>query len=131
MQHHSNGRLLAAALSASLMATTLAADAGAQESVSFKEDLFPIIELRCLECHQPGGDGYEASGLDMRTYAGLMKGTKFGSVVTAGSSFESNLMAVIEQRTDSQIWMPHNRKRLSKCERLLFRFWVNQGARDN
>lgn len=29
---------------------------GAAAQVSFKEDVFPIIELRCLECHQPGGN---------------------------------------------------------------------------
>ena len=103
----------------------------AGEVVSFKEDVFPIIEVRCLECHKPGGSGYESSGLDMRSYEALMKGTEHGSMVTPGSPFESNLIAVIDQRTDSEIWMPHDRKRLSKCERLLFRFWVSQGAKDN
>jgi len=106
-------------------------DANAQNAVSFKEDLFPIIELRCLECHQPGGSGYEKSGLDLRTYESLMRGTKYGSILTPGSALESNLIAVIDRRTDPEIWMPHNRKRLSKCERLLFRFWVSQGAKNN
>ena len=105
--------------------------AAAQEAVSFKEDVLPVLELRCLECHQPDGTGYEASGLDLRTYEGLMKGTKHGPVVTPGRAFESNLIAVIDQRTDSQLWMPHNRKQMSKCERLLLRFWINQGAKDN
>ena len=105
--------------------------AAAQDAVSFKEDVFPILELRCLECHVPGGEGYEKSGLDLRTNEGLMKGTKHGAVVTPGRAFESNLVAVIDQRTDPELWMPHNRKRMSKCERLLIRFWVNQGAKDN
>jgi hypothetical protein len=105
--------------------------ATAQDVASFREDVFPIIELRCLECHQPGGAGYETSGLDLRTYEGLMKGTKHGSIVTPGNAFESNLIAVIDQRTDPAIWMPHNQKRLSKCERLLLRFWVSQGAKNN
>jgi cytochrome c len=119
------------ALFALLAAVMSPLEAIAQDAVSFKEDVFPIIELRCLTCHQPNGKGYEASGLDMRTYESLMKGTKFGSVVTPGKAFESNLIAVIDRRTDPKIWMPHNRKRLSKCERLLFRFWVSQGAKDN
>ena len=105
--------------------------AAAQDAVSFKEDVFPVLELRCLECHVPGGDGYEKSGLDLRTYESLMKGTNFGPVVVPGRAFESNLIAVIDQRTDKELWMPHNRKRMSKCERLLLRFWVNQGAKDN
>ncbi len=99
--------------------------------VSFKEDVFPIIELRCLECHQPGGDGYEKSGLDLRTYESLMKGTKFGSVITPRSVIESNLIAVIERRTSRKIWMPHNKKKLSKCERRALSHWVLQGAPNN
>ena len=105
--------------------------AAAQEAASFKNDVFPIIELRCLECHVPGGSGYEASGLDLRTYESLMKGTKFGPVVIPRRAFESNLTAVIDHRTDQEIRMPHNRKRMSKCERFAIRAWINQGARDN
>jgi len=117
---------------AALLATTMSLpNAMAQEVASFRDDVFPIIELRCLECHQPGGAGYEVSGLDLGTYEGLMKGTKHGSIVTPGNAFESNLIAVIDQRTDPAIWMPHNQKRLSKCERLLLRFWVSQGAKNN
>jgi hypothetical protein len=131
IRHHPNAWFWSAAFAALLAAVAWSSDAAAQAAVSFKEDIVPIIELRCLECHKPGGPGYEASGLDLRTYEGLMKGTKFGPVVMPGQAFESNLIAVIDQRTEPEIWMPHNRKRLSKCERLLLRFWVNQGARDN
>lgn len=101
------------------------------EVVSFKDDVFPILELRCLSCHQPGGDGYEKSGLDMRSYEGLIKGTKHGSMIVPNSAFTSNLIAVIDHRTDSKLNMPHNQKRISKCERLVIRFWINQGAKNN
>ncbi len=121
----------AAVIAIALVAGTWSFGAVAQEAVSFKDEVYPILELRCLECHQPGGDGYEASGLDLRTYKGLMKGTKHGAVIKPGRAIESSLVAVIDQRTDRKIWMPHDRKRLSKCERLLVRFWVNQGAREN
>jgi hypothetical protein len=113
------------------MLMVLAWAPGVAAQVSFKEDVFPIIEIRCLECHQPGGVGYETSGLDLRTYEGLMKGTKYGSMITPGSWIESNLLAVIDRRTASETWMPHNKKQLSKCERLAFRRWVMQGARNN
>ena len=123
------GPALSLSLIAMLMVGTWAPWAAAQ--VSYKEDVFPIIELRCLECHQPGGAGYEKSGFDLRTYEGLMKGTKHGSMVTPGNALESNLLAVIERRTSPEIWMPHEKKQLSKCERQAFRFWVIQGARNN
>ena len=35
--------------------------------VSFKDDVFPIFKGRCIDCHEPGGEGYEKSGLDLRT----------------------------------------------------------------
>ncbi len=124
--------LLRGAASIAFFASGLwAIEAAAQDAVSFTEDVFPIIELRCLECHQPGGSGYETSGLDLRTYDSLMKGTNFGPVIVPRSAFESNLIAVIDHRTDPKIRMPHNQKRMSKCERLALRFWINQGARNN
>lgn len=104
---------------------------GVAAQVSFKEEVFPIIELRCLECHQPGGIGYKKSGLDLRTYEGLMKGTKYGQVVVPRSWLESSLNAVIDRRASPEIWMPHKKKQLSKCERLTLRHWVMQGARNN
>jgi hypothetical protein len=101
----------------------------AGEEISFSEDIFPIIQIRCLECHQPEGDGYEKSGLDLRTYQGLMKGTKFGTMVIPGNAFTSNLMLMIDGR--AKIRMPHRKKKLSSCEIKEIRWWINQGAKDN
>lgn len=122
-------RVIGLGLTAMFMAASWAPGTAAQ--VSFREDVFPIIELRCLECHRPGGAGYRKSGFDLRTYDGLMKGTRYGPVVVPGNALNSNLLAVIERRTSPEIWMPHKRKRLSKCERQTIRFWVVQGARNN
>ena len=112
------------------LAGPFAKSAGA-ESISFEGDVFPILELRCLECHKPGGDGFIESGLDLRTYEGLMKGTKHGSIVVPGSAFTSNSIVVVEGRARAEIRMPHGRKRLSKCELSMLRRWVNSGAEDN
>ena len=127
-----HGRTLSwtAVTGAALAGGLWASGASAQE-INFKDDVYPILELRCMECHVPGGEGFEASGLDMRTYESLMKGTKHGPVVLPGNAFESNLVAVIDQRTDPALWMPHARKKLSKCERLMLRFWISQGAKNN
>ncbi len=105
--------------------------ARAADAVSYAEDVYPVLEFRCLSCHRPGGAGYETSGLDLRTYDGLMKGTKFGAMVVPRDAGASNLLTVIDHRTDPKIWMPHQAKRMSKCERLLIRAWISQGARDN
>ena len=93
--------------------------------------IYPIIQIRCLECHQPQGEGYKKSGLDLRTYEGLMKGTKFGPMVIPGDAFMSNLIVLIDGRAASGLRMPHGKKKLSSCDKDLFRNWVNQGARNN
>lgn len=121
------GAILCLGLAAGLFA---ARDAAA-DHISFNEDVQPIIEMRCLECHQPGGPGYEANGLDMRTYQSLMEGTRHGPVVVPGNAFASTLNALVEWRAPVEIRMPHNKKKLTRCEIDIFRRWVNQGAYEN
>src|SRR5437868_4786870 len=53
----------------------------AAAKISFAQDIMPIFRGRCVGCHQPGGEGFEKSGLDLTTYEGVMKGTKHGSMV--------------------------------------------------
>ena len=55
-----------------------------QPRVSFSEDVLPLLKFRCASCHQPGGEGYEQSGLDLTSYQGVMKGTTFGPMVVPG-----------------------------------------------
>ncbi|GAB0058817.1 hypothetical protein SIID45300_03174 [Candidatus Magnetaquicoccaceae bacterium FCR-1] len=97
--------------------------------VSFAEDVFPILQNRCLECHKAGAPGLAFSGLNLETYEGLMQGTRFGPVVVPGNAMVSNLNVLVEGRAG--IRMPHNRKRLTACEIEILRNWVNQGAKNN
>ena len=103
----------------------------ARPTMSFKEDVLPILKGRCIECHSPGGKGFEASGLDLRNHAGLMKGTKFGPMIIAGDAQASSLMALLDWRVDEKIRMPHGAKKLSTCDRDAIRRWINEGALDN
>lgn len=101
------------------------------EHAGFKDEIFPIIEKYCVECHQPGGDGFEKSGLDMTSYQEIMKGTRHGPIVVPGDAFSSNLNVLIEGRASPQINMPHARKGLTRWERHMIRIWVNRGAKNN
>lgn len=96
---------------------------------SFKGDVQPILQYRCLECHRADGPGVAYSGLNLESYEGLMKGTRFGPVVVPGNAMVSNLNVLVEGRAG--IRMPHNRKRLTPCEIQVLRNWVNQGAKNN
>ena len=103
-------------------------------TVSFSEDILPLLQWRCSSCHQPRGQGYEASGLDLTSYAGVMKGTKFGPMVIPGDPNVSNLMVMLDwpAHLSPTIRMPHDKsRRLSICDRDVIRTWIKEGARDN
>jgi cytochrome c len=103
----------------------------AEEIVSFKEDILPLLKWRCASCHEPGGAGYEKSGLDLTSYAGLMKGTKFGPMIIPREPETSNLMLLLDWRAAPALRMPHGKKQLSSCDRSSIRTWIRQGAKDN
>lgn len=121
---------LLAAAALAIAAGSNAAGA-AEEVVSYKLDVQPILNARCVECHQPGGQGYQASGLDLTSYAGLMKGTKHGPIVTPGDPLTSNLIVLVEGRADPKMRMPHGQRPLLKEQTDILRKWVKQGAKDN
>jgi hypothetical protein len=104
----------------------------AQQTVSYKNEVTPIIHDYCLNCHEPKGKGYETSGLDLRTYQSLMKGTKYGAVIKPGDSFTSVFIQVIEGRVHASIKMPYGMNGgLAKEKIAVLKKWVDQGAKDN
>ena len=103
----------------------------AAEPQSFSEDILPIFKARCVSCHQSGGAGHEKSGLDLTTYEGLMKGTKFGAMVVPRDPESSNLMWLLDWRASPEVRMPHGKKKLSICDRNAIRAWIREGAKDN
>jgi hypothetical protein len=110
---------------------------GCTRQVSFKQDVFPIFQERCMQCHAPGSPGCVASGFSVATYQSLMKGTRFGPVVVAGSSLDSNLLRLVKHEADPSIAMPRSLTPGMPSEWLegrqinLIETWINQGARDN
>ena len=112
-----------------LAAASWSSPAGAAEEVSYRLDVLPILQSRCVACHSAGGKGYKESGLDLTTYEGLMKGTKHGPIVVPGDPLVSNLDVLIEGR--AQVQMPHDQRPLLKCQQNIIRNWVKQGAKNN
>ena len=116
--------------------------------VSFSKDVHPILERNCAVCHSPGGIGFKVSGFDVQSYASVMRGTKFGPMVTPGSSNQSNLLWVLRHGAHPSINMPkfceqltqasdkcavasNVARRLPQAQVSLIAKWVDQGARDN
>lgn len=100
-----------------------------QGKMSYAEDIAPVFKGWCVSCHQPDGEGYKASGLDLTSYEGLMKGTKFGPMVIPGQPDNSNLMVLIEGK--AKIRMPFGHKALPSCLRNNIWSWIFQGAKNN
>ena len=103
----------------------------ANPKISFAEDILPIFRGRCAGCHQPGGEGFEKSGLDLTSYEGVMKGTKHGRMVIPRDPDSSNLMWLLDWRASPELRMPHGRKKLSTCDRNDIRTWIREGALNN
>lgn len=103
----------------------------AKAEVSYKNDVYPILYDYCLNCHSPEGRGYKKSGLDMRTYENLMKGTKFGPVVKPGDPETSTFVMMVEGRAKPELHMPPLNGSLYKQHITILRKWVHQGAKNN
>lgn len=116
--------------SALIGATFLLAACG-QKEISFKADVQPILKQYCVDCHAPGGQGQEKSGLIVDTYENLMKGTRFGAVVNPGDTLTSAMIMLIEGRADASIMMPHGKDALPKDKIDVLKKWVEQGAKNN
>jgi len=127
------GLAIAAAAGAAITtsSTAFCAPQTSQTKKSFRDDIVPILKGRCESCHQPGGEGAQKSGLDLTSYAGLMKGTKFGPMVIPGDPESSNLMLLLDWRASPELRMPHGKKQLSSCDRNDIRAWIREGAKDN
>jgi len=105
---------------------------GGEPAVSFSQDVQPIINQHCIECHEVGGKGEVASGLNLTSYEDVMKGTSAGPMVIAGDVEGSNLLVLIEGRADPSISMPHgDNEPVPKEDIQTIRTWIGQGAKNN
>lgn len=119
-----------------------------QRTVSYSRDVNPILQDNCAVCHRPGAPGFGTSGFSVATYADVMKGTKYGAVVTPGSSVGSTLVRLLRHQADKSINMPKNytidltrhediilpgvdARDLPAKDVELISKWVDQGAKNN
>ena len=105
---------------------------GGEPAVSFSQDVQPIINQHCIQCHEVGGKGEVASGLNLTSYEDVMKGTNAGPMVSAGDVEGSNLLVLMEGRADPSIRMPHGQNEpVPKKDIQTIRSWIGQGAKNN
>ncbi len=120
-----------AILASALSALLLAACSTGPAAVSFKNDVKPLLDKYCSECHVKGGDGANASGFVTESYDSVMKGTKFGPVVVAQDPLSSSLYRLVAGKVDPSIRMPHGKEALTQDEIQKIEQWIEQGAKNN
>jgi len=105
---------------------------GGEPSVSFSQDVQPILNQHCIQCHEEGGVGEVTSGLNMSSYEGLMKGTDSGPMIIVGDIEGSNILVLMEGRADPSIKMPHGKNEpVPKQDIQTIKLWIGQGAKNN
>jgi hypothetical protein len=115
-------------LSAATLAALLAGCG--DKPLTYQADIKPILDANCVSCHVPGGAGYEQTGLQLDSYDSLMKGTKLGPVVVAGSSVSSTLYRLVSGQADPSIRMPHGQAALPDADASKIAAWIDQGAKN-
>jgi hypothetical protein len=103
--------------------------------VTFDTDIKPIFTDACVKCHNSQGQRKPRAGLALDTLAGVLKGSKDGSVITVGDSAHSDLvMSVAHIGDDPDSFMPKapkgkTAKMLTPDQIGLIRAWIDQGAK--
>ncbi len=91
--------------------------------VSYSRQIAPVLALRCYGCHGDSG------GLNLRTYADLMRGGNLGKAVVPGDPERSLLIHFIEGRRGEAQRMPLGGRSLSPARIEAFRRWIAAGAK--
>ncbi len=102
-----------------------------QRKVTYTDDVDPIMQKHCAECHVAGQAGAVESGFLTDSYESVMKGTRFGAVVSPGSATTSSLYNMVAGKGNLTVTMPHGRDPLSAAEVETIRLWIDDGAVEN
>ncbi len=99
-----------------------------KSTVSFSNDVFPIIKKRCLPCH--AADSENPSEFFMETLPDIVKGGKHGKSIIPKNGDESILVQKIKPNPPFGEQMPlMTKKKLTDDEVELFKTWIDQGAK--
>jgi mono/diheme cytochrome c family protein len=106
--------------------------ASTKTGLTFDTDIKPIFQASCVKCHDSQGTKKPKAGLALDTRAGVMKGSRDGTVITVGDSAHSDLVlsvAHIGDEPDNFMPKGKNAKMLTPEQIGLIRAWIDQGAK--
>ncbi len=95
------------------------------ESISFKNDVAPILLENCASCH---GFGNRPSGrFNLATYSGLLRGGENGPPILPGNPDDSYLVKKL-LGTGGGNRMPRGRDPLNEDQMKIITTWIQEGA---
>ena len=108
-----------------LLIALIASNSGfAAESVSFENDVRPVLNRYCVGCHtQEDPEG----GYVMETYQQLMKGGEHGTAITPGVTDSSRLLLMLQAKLQPSM-PPEGEPRPTESEIETLVKWIEQGA---
>src|SRR6266478_7626132 len=101
--------------------------AGAAEKVNFAEEIKPLLEKACVQCHGPEK---QKGKLRLDTKDALLKGGDDGQVLAPGSPEKSDFYRRITLAADDDDVMPPKGKAdyLTAAQIDLVKRWITEGA---
>ena len=120
-----------------LLALLLASCLSAAETVSFDEDVLPILNKYCVMCHLPGAEQAELLLYPdaWSQLVGISSSQSELSRVEPGDAGKSYLYLKLIGAQDTEggsgLQMPFQQGPLSASQIELIRSWIEQGAKNN
>lgn len=119
------------AVSLSVGMASIGSAAYADEGVSFRDDVLPLLSDRCFHCHGPD-EGSREADLRLDVAESALEDRGGYSAVTPGRAEVSEVMARITAAEDDGLHMPpaeSGKKSLTAREVEVFRQWIDSGAK--
>lgn len=101
----------------------LAAPVHAQDKVTFADNALPVLRQRCGACHNADK---KTAGLDVTSYAAIMRGGGSGEVIAPGDASASYLYRVANH--DDEPKMPPDSPPIPEAERAVLKAWIDGGV---
>ena len=95
--------------------------------ITYDDHIAAIFKRHCWQCH---GESKQESGLNLASYAAVLKGGSGGVVVDAGRSSGSRLFQAITAE-DPDDRMPPENDALPKEQVALIKAWIDTGLKQN
>ncbi|MFT5240104.1 MAG: hypothetical protein ACI9OU_001034 [Candidatus Promineifilaceae bacterium] len=117
----------------SMVCLGLPARALSADNIQFEQDIWPIIESSCLDCHLPthvvkGKIKKPKAGLVLNSASAIMRGGDNGAVVVPGNPLKSSLFTLTMLDPDDDDVMPAKGDALTESQQALLHNWIKQGA---